>query len=127
MGGGGGGEYQDFPSKKFSLPVPNFSWGNPFVQCFRNFPVAEKFMDKREGEGVSRFSVEKIFSHSAEKLRSGILYCSTNFRYRKILGIKESGGASRFSAKIFLSHSAKFFVGQPFCAVFQKLSGREKV
>ena len=27
------------------------------MQCFRKFPVAKKFMDKRGG-GVSRFSVE---------------------------------------------------------------------
>ena len=35
--------------------------------CFRKFPVAKKFMDKR-GE-VSRFSFEIFLSHSAEKLR----------------------------------------------------------
>ena len=30
------------------------------MQCFRNFPVAKKFMDKkRGGGGVSRFSVKK--------------------------------------------------------------------
>ena len=34
--------------------------------CIRKFPVAKKFMDKREGE-VSRFSVEKFLSHSAGK------------------------------------------------------------
>ena len=37
------------------------------------------------------------------------------------------GGVSRFSAENFLSHSAEYFVGQPFCAVFQKFSGSEKV
>ena len=45
-----------------------------------------------------------------------------------MLRIKErGGGASRFSAENFLSHSAEYFVGQPFCAVFQKFSGSEKV
>ena len=40
--------------------------------CFRIFPVAKKYMDKREEE-LSRFSVEKILSHSAEKIRRGTL------------------------------------------------------
>ena len=65
--------------------MPNISYGNPVVQCFRNFPVAKKFMDKRGG-GLPRFSVEKILSPSAE-----------------------------------------FSIGQPFCAVFQKFFGSEKV
>ena len=37
--------------------------------CFRNFPVAKKFMDERGGlgrKGVSMFSVE-IFSHGLRK------------------------------------------------------------
>ena len=33
---------------------------------FRKFAVAKKFMDKREEE-VSRFSVEKLLYHGAEK------------------------------------------------------------
>ena len=40
--------------------------------CFRKIPVAKQFMDKRGG-GVSRASVEIFLSHSAEKLRGGIL------------------------------------------------------
>ena len=36
-------------------------------------------------------------------------------------------GVSRLSVKNFLSHSAENFVGEPFCAVFQKKSGSEKV
>ena len=40
--------------------------------CFRKFPVAKKFIDKNGG-GVPRASVEKFLSHSAEKLRKGIL------------------------------------------------------
>ncbi len=44
-----------------------------------------------------------------------------------MLRIKERGGASRFSAEKFLSHSGEYFVGQPFCAVFQKISGGEEL
>ena len=55
---------------------------------FRKVPLAKMFMDKR-GEGgkggVSRFSVEIVLSHIAEKLRIRTLQCLTNFGYRKIL------------------------------------------
>ena len=95
------------------------------MQCFRNFPVAKKFMDKRGG--TSRVSVEKLFSHSAEKFLRGVFYCFINFKYRKMLGIKEREGASTITAEKFLSHSAEYFIGQPFCAVFQIFSGSEKV
>ena len=40
---------------------------NPFVLCFRKFPVVKKLLDQRGG--VSRFSVENYLSDSAEKFR----------------------------------------------------------
>ena len=52
--------------------------------CSTKFPVAKKFMDKREGE-VSRYSFEKFLSNSAEKNCRGTLYSVINFGYRKIL------------------------------------------
>ena len=61
-----------FSVEIFCLTVPKNFVGNPFVLCFRKFPVAKKFMDKR-GVGVSRFSVEKFLSHSSEKTRRGTL------------------------------------------------------
>ena len=119
------------------------SWGKLVEQCFRNFPVAKKFVDKRGG--VTRFSVKKKFSHSAEyfvgqpycavfnkisgsekvygqkaggggsikifrrktflsqcqKIRRRMIYCFTNFRFRKMLGIKEMGKHQDFPSKIF--------------------------
>ena len=55
--------------------------------CFRKFPVAKKFMDKRGGGGVSRFSVKNSLSHSAEKHRKGTLQCFTNFGHQKMLRV----------------------------------------
>ncbi len=98
------GEHQDFPPKNFCFIVPNISYGNHFVQCFRIFTVAEKFIDK--GGGVSRFSVEKSFSHSAENFLRGIFYRFINFRYRKLLGIRE-GGNTIFRRKNFVSQCRK--------------------
>ena len=94
------------------------------MQWFRNFPVAKNFMDI--GGGVIQILRRKKFSHSAEKLRSGTFYCLTNFKYRKILGIKERGEHQDFLSKIISLTVPKNFVGQPFCAVFQKFSGSEK-
>ena len=37
------------------------------------------------------------------------------------------GGVTRFSVKKKFSHSAEYIVGQPYCAVFNKISGSEKV
>ena len=36
--------------------------------CFRNFLMAKKFMDKKGGGGLSKFSVENFLSHSTETL-----------------------------------------------------------
>ena len=139
-------------------------------------------MDKRGGgeggrEGVSRFSVEIVLSHSTETFRRGTLLCcvSENFWHRKILWIRGRGerGSITIFRQNFLSHSAekfrrgtllrcvseniwyqkilwirggwgggreyhdfpsklfcltvpKHFVEEPFCAVFQKISGIKK-
>ena len=82
-----------------------------------------------KGGGEYQDFLSTKLSHSAEKFRRGIFYRLISFRYREMLRIKErgGGGVSRFSAENFLSHSAQYFVGQPFCAVFQNFSGSEKV
>ena len=41
--------------------------------CFRKIPVAKKFMDKRGGGEVSRFSFESFLSDGAENFRRGTL------------------------------------------------------
>ena len=60
-----GGESQDIPSK-FLLSQSAENFRNSSLLSFRNFLIAKKFIGKREGE-VSRFSFEKILSHSAGK------------------------------------------------------------
>ena len=46
--------------------------------CFRKFPVAKKFMDRKGG--VSQFSVESILSRSTEQFveERGTLLCSVS-------------------------------------------------
>ncbi len=77
----GWGEHQDFPSKNFSLTVPKNFAGQLCCAVFLKSCGSENFMNKGGG-GVSRFSVEKFFSHSAEKIRRATLFCSVPEIYR---------------------------------------------
>ena len=95
--------------------------------CFRKYLVAKKFVDKMEGE-VSRFPW-KMFS-----LTVPIYAVGEPFSLSLVAGIEKvwmrgwaGCGISRFSVENFLSHSAEKFCVVPFCAVFQKLSGSQKV
>ena len=69
--------------------------------CFREFPVAKKFMDKT-GMGLSRILVENFLSHSSGNFRLKSLQCFINFGYRKMLGIKGLGGGFRFFSRSYL-------------------------
>ena len=93
--------------------------------CSRKFLVAKKFMGGGWC-GLSQFSVENFLSHSAENFRRRPLYFFINFGYRKMLGIRE-GVTHVFRSKIFCLTVPKSFVGEPFCAVLQKVSGMEEI
>ena len=80
--------------------------------CFRKVLVAKKFLDKREWE-VSRFSLECISSHSAEKCRRGILYPFINFVYHKILDERVGGSVKIFRRSIFVPQFRNFSQGNP--------------
>ena len=100
---------------------------NPSVLCFRKFPVGKKFVNKRGG-GVSKFSVENFLSHSAGNLRRG-----ESFSVSLIPGIEKFYASEGyvtifdFMSKFFSLTVPKNLVGEPFCAVFQKISCSEKV
>ena len=73
-------------------------------------------MDRRGGGGVSRFSVEKFLSHSAENFRRGD---SSSVSLIWVIGkvwIRGGGeGVSKFSVENFLSHIAEVFrMGESF-------------
>ena len=85
-----------------------------------------KSLWKRRGEGgLSKLSVEKFFSQIAEKFQRGIFYSVNNFGYRKNLCFR--GLCYDLPSKVFCLTVTKQFVEEPFCAVFQKTSGGEKV
>ena len=66
-----------FCVENFCLTVPKKFVGESFCAVFQKIYGSEKgknFVDKRRGE-VSKFSVEKFLSHSAEKFHRGTLLC----------------------------------------------------
>ena len=63
---------------------------------------------------VSRFSVEKILSHGAEKFRRGTLLCFTKFLIPKNVRDNRGGWYHDFLSKLFCLTVPKKFVGEPF-------------
>ena len=72
---------------------------------------------------VSRLSVEKLLSHSAEKFRRVILYCCIFFPVAKKFGWE--GEYQDFTSKIFCLTVRKTFVGEFFTVAI--IAGTEKV
>ena len=68
-------------------------------------------MDKNGGrkEEVSKYSVESLLSHSAEKLRRGTPLCFIKFRVSKNVRDKRGGRESHISVESFLSQSTETF------------------
>ena len=86
--------------------------------CFRKFPVAKKFMDKRGGD-IKIFRRKFVGSQYQKISLGNFLVChffavSQKFKLKRVM--------SRFSAEFFRLIVLKDFVGEPFCAVFQKIS-----
>ena len=73
---------------------------------------------------VSRFSVEKFLSHSAEKFRRGTLLCFRKFLAPKNVRDKRGGGYHDFPSKLFCLQVPKNFAGEPFSVSL--ISGIEK-
>ena len=100
---------------------------NRSVLWFRIIPLVKKFVSKREGGGLSFFSVEKFLSHSDEKFCRGNLLCFRNFPAPKNVRDKRGCGYHDFPSNLFILIVTKHFVKEPFCAVFQRYSTGEKV
>ena len=107
---GGRGEDQYFPLKTFCLTVPKISVGESFTVALVS--SIDKVWIRRVG--VSRSSVENFLSHSAEKVRTGTLYCCINFGYRKNLEEREWGGSIKISRRqFFVTQCRKFTYENP--------------
>ena len=91
---------------------------NPSVLCFGKFLVAIEFMD--EQGGVSKYSFEKILSHSAEFLIGEPISVSL------VSSIEKSYASERYVTiffRIFFCLAVpENIAGEPFCAVFRKIS-----
>ncbi len=83
---------------------------------------------------ISRFSTENRLPHSIEVFRRGTLLCFTRIPLsKKFLDKKLGGGGGEgreyhdLRSKVFCLTVPKIFVGETFCAVFQKSSGSQIV
>ena len=101
------GGYRDFLSNVFCLTLPKLSVGESLTVAILS--GIEKVW-KGGGGGVSRRSIEKFLSHSAENFRRGILFCCINFGYRKSLD-KKGANIKIFRRKSFVSLCRKLSEG----------------
>ena len=97
-----GGGYQDSPSESLCLTVPKISVGESFTVAL--ISGIEKVW-RREGGGLSGFSVKNYLSHSAENFGRGTLSRFTNFGYRKSLRIRGGRGIKILRRKTFVLQS----------------------
>ena len=115
-----------FSIEIFLSPMPRNFLGGPFCAVFQKISGSEKNYGEEGGGGeVSRFSFEKILSHSAEKFRKGTFQGVTNLGCRKISCFR--GLCHDHLSNFFCLTVPKHFVGEPLSAVFQKNYGSEKV
>ena len=80
-------------------------------------------------EGYVTFFCRIFLSDSAKILPKETFQCFVNFGYRKSLD-KRGGGGSEYQdspSKVFCLRVPKTFIEEPLCAVFRKVSKREKI
>ena len=77
--------------------------------CFRIFPIAQKFMEKRAG--LIKIFCRNFFPHFAEKFRKGIILCFKKLLVLKNVRPKRRGGYHDFQCMFFLSRSTETFSG----------------
>ena len=111
----------------FVLQCRKISYLNLSVLCFRKFPVAKKFMDKRGGKVGGSITIfrQKFFYLTVPKNSVGEPFSVSLFP-----GIEKfyaSEGCHSFMSKFFCLTVPKKLKVEPFCAVFQKISHSEKV
>ena len=94
--------YHVSPSKIFGLTLPKTFVKESYCFWEKNWFEKVSWMKR----GVSRFSVELFWSHSAEKFRGHPFNVSEYLGYRKFSCII---GISNFSVEVFLSHSVQNF------------------
>ena len=118
-------ECQDFPSKTFCLTVPRNSVENPFSVSLLS-GADEVWI--REGEAVTRFSVEIFLSDSAERIRKGTLYTFfTTYGYGKNFASQGYVTISDFLSNFFCLTVPQKFVVEPSVLCFKKFPVLKKL
>ena len=103
--------YHVFLSKFFGLKVPKNYVREPFCASLKVRYRKVSYLKR----GLSRYSVERFLSHSAEKFRRGTLLWFRKILVSKNVGDKRVGGYHNFPSKLFCLTVPKHFVEEPFC------------
>ena len=83
--------------------------GRPFMLCFRSFPVAKKFIDRKGGK-YQEFPPNFVSSHSVERCRRGFLQSFIYFGYGENLD-KVTGESIKIFRRICFLTVPKKLVG----------------
>ena len=120
------GGIQIFRRKTFVSQCRKLSKGNLSVLCFRKNPVAKKIMYKMGGY-IKIFRRSYLVSQ-CQKLSQLNLFvlCFRKLQVAEKI-MDEKGGYQVFPSEKFCLTVPKSFVGEHFCAVFEKKSGSEKL
>ena len=99
---------------------------------FQRISGSEKVLERKGEYQVSKVSVESFLSHSADNFGRGtnLLCCVSESFWQRECFEKDVEGVLKVSVEKVLSHTAEKLgrgTTLPFCAVFQKISGSEKV
>ena len=115
---------------------PNYKYFDQFLQTVQNkttvsILVFKEFLQINSTtdfstlcKRVSRFSLEKFSSHSAEKFRRGTLLCFRKFLLSKNVRDKRGGEYQDFPSETICLTVSKVFVREPFSVSL--ISGIEK-
>ena len=114
------GECKNLTLKIFCPKVQKNFVGEPFSLSLNS--SIENFY---ASEGYVTIFCRNFLSHCAEKFRRGTLWSFISFGYRKNSWFR--GLCHDSPSKMFCLTVPKNFVGETFCAVFQKTSSSEKV
>ena len=119
------GNYLNFPSKKFCLTVPKHFVEEAFFAVYQKNAGNEKVYGKEMGRGEYQKFPSKNFCLKLPKQMVGEPLTLISFGYRKCFCFR--GLCHNFPSKFFCLTVPKHFVEKPFCDVYQKNSGSEKV
>ena len=120
------GDYRNFPSRSFCLTLPEHFVEETFSAVIRKISESEKIYGKEVGRGEHRKFPSIIFCLKMPKSFVGESFSLSLFSGIEKINASE-GFVTIFRRIVFVSQYRNISKKneEPFCAVFQKISGSE--